>query len=659
MNSLLFDVQSALEASRREAEMHAQEVYWTHRAERASLEQAVAVAAAAAAVAAAAPVPPLTRGQSEENKPTSGTVVVPGGFSVQLLTNNNNVGLWWLRRTLGVKIRLAPTGAAPATLEVSANNADAFEVAKVVLTDKLKDPLGFQAELMDRKKVKTHIFVDNSNLLIGAQYQPRPDARGGYARDIRKRVSVRAVHDLVNLERDAVQCVCFGSVRFGQKKSLRTQKSDFSHWEDQGYRALISERDDANKENFVDHGLIAEMQNAILNHSEEAREHGNRTLVLITGDGNENGGEGAPSFLGVVMNAIKWGWSVEVWAWKATCSSKFLRLAEELQNEPTFALHYLDNFRGELVNFRPYKLSKKLGHRAAHPSVRAGSSNPPDGAGGGGAPASAPGIAIASSSSSSSSSDDNNEIDEDAFMCPISFEVINNPVRISGTPHHYEREMLVMWVTENGTCPMTNANVTISDIQEAEPQYLKTLHAFRESGGDSPTSGGGGGGGGAAAAPSAPAPCGACHPCGSHGGSGARADGGDGGGAKPFRVKPCIHGASCRHLKRNGHPENACTFLHEPEHLYPTKPFRVKPCIHGASCRHLKRNGHPENACTFLHEPEHLYPQNFPGKGYGGKGYGGKGYGGKGYGGKGYGGKGYGGKGYGGGGAGGRGGGRY
>ena len=47
MNSLLFDVQSALEASRREAEMHAQEVYWTHRAERASLEQAVAVAAAA------------------------------------------------------------------------------------------------------------------------------------------------------------------------------------------------------------------------------------------------------------------------------------------------------------------------------------------------------------------------------------------------------------------------------------------------------------------------------------------------------------------------------------------------------------------------------------------------------------------------------------
>ena len=148
-----------------------------------------------------------------------------------------------------------------------------------------------------------------------------------------------------------------------------------------------------------------------------------------------------------------------------------------------------------------------------------------------------------------------------------------------------------MWVTENGTCPMTNANVTISDIQEAEPQYLKTLHAFRESGGDSPTSSGGGGGGGAAAAPSAPAPCGACHPCGSHGGSGARADGGDGGGAKPFRVKPCIH---------------------------------------GASCRHLKRNGHPENACTFLHEPEHLYPQNFPGKGYGGKGYGGGGAGGRG-----------------------------
>jgi hypothetical protein len=46
------------------------------------------------------------------------------------------------------------------------------------------------------------------------------------------------------------------------------------------------------------------------------------TLVLVTGDGNDNGK--TTSFPRTVMGAIKQGWNVEVVAWKQSLSSAYV-----------------------------------------------------------------------------------------------------------------------------------------------------------------------------------------------------------------------------------------------------------------------------------------------------------------------------------------------
>ena len=60
------------------------------------------------------------------------------------------------------------------------------------------------------------------------------------------------------------------------------------------------------------------MLTTVLNYKNEGR-----TLIMLTGDGNDNGGGDAPSFPKVVHEAIELGWKVEVWCWKASCSKTY------------------------------------------------------------------------------------------------------------------------------------------------------------------------------------------------------------------------------------------------------------------------------------------------------------------------------------------------
>jgi hypothetical protein len=61
-------------------------------------------------------------------------------------------------------------------------------------------------------------------------------------------------------------------------------------------------------EQFVDDAMIAQMQNAILSYPSVGR-----TIVLLTGDGNDNGGRA--SFLSTVDCALRHNWRVEVTSW--------------------------------------------------------------------------------------------------------------------------------------------------------------------------------------------------------------------------------------------------------------------------------------------------------------------------------------------------------
>ncbi len=55
----------------------------------------------------------------------------------------------------------------------------------------------------------------------------------------------------------------------------------------------------------------------------------------------------------------------------------------------------------------------------------------------------------------------------EAFTCPISQQLINEPVS-SKYGHLFEKAAIEQWVTKNHTCPMTNNPLELSDLY---PQY--------------------------------------------------------------------------------------------------------------------------------------------------------------------------------------------
>jgi hypothetical protein len=90
------------------------------------------------------------------------------------------------------------------------------------------------------------------------------------------------------------------------------------------------------KEQAVDDLLHAAMLDDISKSFPERR-----TLLLLTGDGNDNGGR--TSFPKVVEKALLNNWDVEVYAWARTTSHKY-RLFEDAYPDQ-FSLNYLDDFK--------------------------------------------------------------------------------------------------------------------------------------------------------------------------------------------------------------------------------------------------------------------------------------------------------------------------
>lgn len=71
-------------------------------------------------------------------------------------------------------------------------------------------------------------------------------------------------------------------------------------------------------------------------------------LVILTGDGNKNGGEG--SFVEMVEVALKNSIPVELWSWKQSTSHEYLRISRANSN---FVLIYLDDYRPLVVTTTP------------------------------------------------------------------------------------------------------------------------------------------------------------------------------------------------------------------------------------------------------------------------------------------------------------------
>lgn len=76
-----------------------------------------------------------------------------------------------------------------------------------------------------------------------------------------------------------------------------------------------------------------------------------RILVLASGDGMRGKSENSTSFPGCATMALEKGWTVEVYSWKHSLSTEWLKLAKKYPEHLT--IHYLDKYVVNILVFFP------------------------------------------------------------------------------------------------------------------------------------------------------------------------------------------------------------------------------------------------------------------------------------------------------------------
>ena len=107
-------------------------------------------------------------------------------------------------------------------------------------------------------------------------------------------------------------------------------------WKSAGYTVKWDPR--YGSEHNVDEALQAQIWKALSKEYSTTATSPQHTLVLLTGDGNQNGG--ASSFPDCIQAAMQKGWRVEVWCWRRKSSKVYERFAMEYPS--SFVLSYLD-----------------------------------------------------------------------------------------------------------------------------------------------------------------------------------------------------------------------------------------------------------------------------------------------------------------------------
>ena len=353
-----------------------------HRARRdrqARAQGAAAAAAAADADADAALPPPMMRTPSSEAQEIAaamaasiaardlaandlGAAADAVGECSEVITTDprtaapltgdaewNNV--YYLNVKYGVRIwvneeAVDDAGKACVAIRIKAPSAVALAVASSEVREILKNPRPFLEKAARRRRESVHVFVDVSNIVIGAQMVPnttggRAGRRGELVRDVTTRIHIPRLVQLVEMGRDsdaATQAERWRSgkpTRWAFGSAVRKNVAVERLWRRCGYKPVFSQRLPGAGEQLVDDGLVGQISKDLLKYADGR----GRTLVLLTGDGNANSGRA--SFLGAVDDAVARGWHVEVWCWKASANKAY----RELAKRHAIKLRLLDSYR--------------------------------------------------------------------------------------------------------------------------------------------------------------------------------------------------------------------------------------------------------------------------------------------------------------------------
>lgn len=174
-----------------------------------------------------------------------------------------------------------------------------------------------------------HIFVDNSNVIWGAQRACEVLEHGAVWLAVR--IYWRNFFALLEHPGKVITRVLAGSVS-GGSEPLWEYANRFGY--DTKLLRQVERADGRHGEQAVDEMLILQIAHALLDFDPP------QTLVLVTGDGKET--EFGNSFSREVERALKRGWDVEVWSWKDQMSSRYERVRSPVGRQPK--IHHLDPY---------------------------------------------------------------------------------------------------------------------------------------------------------------------------------------------------------------------------------------------------------------------------------------------------------------------------
>jgi hypothetical protein len=209
-----------------------------------------------------------------------------------------------------------------------------FSTAHQIQQAQMESRALFEQEMRSKK---IHVFVDLSNVSIGAQVGP--DGK----RDMNMRINVPELVQCVHQGRDVKGRFVITSIA-GTLEANR-QPAFIRDWEKAGYVVRVQERR-GGSEQMLDEVLISSMQQTILRFGASKLGAGpgqkQHTLVLLSGDGNTN--HDHHSFAETIQLALSDGMFVEIWAWKNSVSKVYTKSFMEHYGG-SFSVRYFDDHR--------------------------------------------------------------------------------------------------------------------------------------------------------------------------------------------------------------------------------------------------------------------------------------------------------------------------
>lgn len=185
-----------------------------------------------------------------------------------------------------------------------------------------------------------HLFVDATNLNVGAQGKEYNPAL---------RINPIALTQHMTKSRDFRTLVVAGTAHSQSACDTLKNRWDELMTPDVGYVGPAESsvhfivRPHGTKENAVDEIIIGAAALKVVEYSQP------QTMVLLTGDGNANGGGNNSSFRALVKAALSCGWTVELWSWQSCLSDFYLELRRSGDN---IQINYLDTIRDDIVFYQ-------------------------------------------------------------------------------------------------------------------------------------------------------------------------------------------------------------------------------------------------------------------------------------------------------------------